>query len=481
MDRSYLAGKIHIVELTSSDHNQLEQKGISEVNLDQQLQIFSKGIEPTSLTRACTIDDGIVRLTEAQIEANSATYISESADLKVLKFVPASGAASRMFKHLHQYDSSNPDALSREFIDRFDEMPFAKSIHSLQAQPSKEEKISLTIGDRGLRYASAPKGMVLFHGYGEMARTAFEEHLVEGALYAGNEKVNIHFTVAEGKENEIGDFLRLQSTGLGRSYDLSFSTQKAFTDTVAVTMDNQPYRDDYGQLLFRPGGHGALIHNLNENPADLIFIKNIDNVVHETRIEETILWKQVLGGTLIKIRSLIHAFLAQHETGEVPEDQLQKIKGILGLRGVDQSEMAKLLRAPIRVCGMVKNEGEPGGGPFWVEGNSFPQVVESAQISSSEDQQAVVSQATHFNPTDLVCSTLDHRGEPYNLLDFVDPTACFISEKSISGTAVKALELPGLWNGAMANWVSIFVEVPVSTFNPVKTVNDLLRPMHQPK
>ena len=480
MYRSYLAGKIHTLEHNTTDSDQLKEKGISEENLNRQLSIFIDGFRPAALTRACTIDDGILRLSEAEITDYSAKFVSGSQNLKVLKFVPASGAASRMFKHLHQCDTSNPDILTQEFLDRFYEMPFAKDIQAMQANPSDDQMVELTLEQSGLGYATAPKGMVLFHRYDGQAKTAFEEHLSEGAQYMGD-KVCIHFTVPEGKEAEIGDFLRLRSANKDQAYDLSFSTQRSYTDTVAVTMDNQPYRDDFGKLLFRPGGHGALIHNLNKNPADLIFIKNIDNVVHESRIEETVLWKQVLGGTLIKYRKLIHDFLRAVESDKVSSDQANSLRNELGLGEMSQAEMAQLLKAPIRVCGMVKNEGEPGGGPFWVQGNPFPQVVESAQVSNAIDQQVIVAQASHFNPTDLVCCTLDHNGIAYDLMEFIDHSACFISEKSIAGTAVKALELPGLWNGAMANWISIFIEVPVSTFNPVKTVNDLLRPMHQPK
>ena len=468
------------MEYITTDREQLKEKGISEEVFNQQLLIFIDGFMPTNLTRACAIDDGILRLSEAEIIDYSAKFVSSSQGLKVLKFVPASGAASRMFKHLHQCDTSNPDILTKEFVDRFHEMPFAKDIQAMQSNPSADQIVELTLGQSGLGYASAPKGMVLFHRYDGQAKTAFEEHLSEAARYMGT-KVCIHFTVPEDKEAEIADFLRLRPANKNQSYDLSFSTQHSSTDMVAVTMDNQPYRDDFGKLLFRPGGHGALINNLNENPADLIFIKNIDNVVHESRIEETVLWKKVLGGALIKYRKLIHDFLLSVESAKVSPEQTNSLRDELGLGAMSQAEMAQLLKAPIRVCGMVKNEGEPGGGPFWVKGNPFPQVVELAQVSNAVDQQAILAQASYFNPVDLVCCTLDHHGVAYDLLEFVDHSACLISKKSIAGTEVKALELPGLWNGAMANWVSIFIEVPGSTFNPVKTINDLLRPMHQSK
>ena len=477
---SYLAGKIHTLDHITTDREQLKEKGISEEVFNQQLLIFIDGFRPADLTRACAIDDGILRLSEAEIIDYSARFVSSSQGLKMLKFVPASGAASRMFKHLHQSDMSNSDILIKEFVNRFHEMPFAKEIQAIQTNPSADQIMELTLGQSGLGYATAPKGMVLFHCYDDQARTAFEEHLIEAAKYMGN-KVCIHFTVPEDKEAEIADFLRLRPANKDQSYDLSFSTQRSSTDTVAVSMENQPYRDDFGKLLFRPGGHGALINNLNENPADLIFIKNIDNVVHESRIEESVLWKKVLGGALIKYRKLIHDFLLAVESVKVSQEQVNSLRKELGLGEMSQAEMAQLLKAPIRVCGMVKNEGEPGGGPFWVKGNPFPQVVESAQVSNAVDQQAILAQASHFNPTDLVCCTLDHHGVAYDLLEFIDHSTCFISKKSIAGTEVKALELPGLWNGAMANWISIFIEVPGSTFNPVKTVNDLLRPMHQPK
>jgi hypothetical protein len=470
------------VKLTSSDLEQINQKGISEPDLNDQLRIFSSGVKPAELTRACKIGDGILRLSAAEVEGYSGSFNKKSQDLNVLKFVPASGAASRMFKHLHQFDAQNPDSLCQEFIDRFSSLPFANEVEEMSSSKSAQERIDLTMTQDGLGYAHVPKGMVQFHSYAQGAKTAFEEHLTEGVQFASGNEVNIHFTVPEGQEANIQQFLlKKASENHVEQFNLSFSTQKSFTDTVAVTLDDQPFRLDDSSLLFRPGGHGALIHNLNENPADLIFIKNIDNVVHESRIEETTLWKKVLGGKLIEVRSKVHGFLRACSDGSASLEQEAELRSLLGLEDLERDALISALHAPIRVCGMVKNEGEPGGGPFWLNENRFPQVVESAQISDDENQQSIVTTATHFNPTDLVCCTIDHRGEAYDLLDFVDRDAGFISEKSVEGTAVKALELPGLWNGSMARWISVFIEVPVSTFNPVKTVNDLLRPMHQPQ
>ena len=468
------------MELNPADLEQINQKGISESDLYDQLRIFSAGVKPAELKRACQIGDGILRLSSSEVEAYSKGYNEKSKDLNVLKFVPASGAASRMFKHLHQFDPLDPDPLCQEFIERFNSLPFADEVDGMSLSQSPREKIDLTMNLEGLGYAYAPKGMVQFHSYSQGAKTAFEEHLTEGVRFASGSQVNIHFTVPEGQEDNIRQFLlNKASENHSEHFNLSFSTQKSFTDTVAVTLDDQPFRMNDGSLLFRPGGHGALIHNLNENPADLIFIKNIDNVVHESRIEETALWKMVLGGILIEVRAKVHGFLRACYDGTATQEQEAELRSLLGLETLEREALISTLHAPIRVCGMVKNEGEPGGGPFWLNGNSFPQVVESAQISDEAGQQSIVASATHFNPTDLVCCTIDHAGKAYDLLDYVDRDACFISEKSVDGSAVKALELPGRWNGSMARWISVFIEVPVSTFNPVKILNDLLRPMHQ--
>lgn len=459
--------------------------GISVEDLQQQLEIFQSGFKPTILRQACVPGNGITTLSDDEVRQFIHTFETRAKDLSVLKFVPASGAASRMFKHLHQYDPTSPDELCLEFLHRFDDLPFAEAVRQLATDSSSEDLIRLTLDPQGLGYATVPKGMVLFHKYASDARTAFEEHLSEGIMYASSAKgVNIHFTVPDGQVEQISEFLgqKAREDHPGVDFNLSYSVQKPFTDTIAATMDNQPFRDEAGRLVFRPGGHGALIHNLDAQPSHITFIKNIDNVVHESRVGESLKWKKVLGGMLIEVQTAIHSFLKENNRGVGDPDALNNIRQMLGV-GNDMSdqELTSSLNAPIRVCAMVKNEGEPGGGPFWVEGAKYPQVVESAQISASSDQQAVVAGASHFNPTDLVCCTLNYQGKPFNLLDFVDPDTCFISQKSIAGTTVQALELPGLWNGAMARWVSVFVEIPVSTFNPVKTVNDLLRPVHQPQ
>lgn len=443
---------------TPSDLAQLQARGISEEKALKQLQSFATGFPELDIVSAASIGNGVLNPTEEEIDA----YVKAWQDYlnkghTVLKFVPASGAASRMFKDLFEYLETGERT---KFIDKFlsekEHFAFASQLAGLDEQAAVSHLL------KDMNYGNLPKGLLLFHSYEDGARTPALEHLVEGAMYAASKgEVNIHFTVSHEHlplfQAHLAEYQAAYEEKLGVKFHISYSEQKPSTDTLAANPDGTPFRTADGKLLFRPGGHGALIENLNEQEADVIFIKNIDNVVPDRLKGDTVRYKQLLAGVLVTEQKKIF-------------EQLQDPT-------LTADQKAKLQR-PLRVCGVVKNTGEPGGGPFLVreeDGTISCQILESSQISDP----ALMQQATHFNPVDLVCATRDAEGKPYYLPDFVDEKTGFISHKSKDGKELLALELPGLWNGAMSRWNTIFVEVPVSTFNPVKTVNDLLRAEHQ--
>lgn len=443
---------------TPSDLAQLQAHGISEEKALKQLQSFATGFPELDIVSAASIGNGVLNPTEEEIDA----YVKAWQDYlnkghTVLKFVPASGAASRMFKDLFEYLETGERT---KFIDKFlsekEHFAFASQLADLDEQAAVSHLL------KDMNYGNLPKGLLLFHSYEDGARTPALEHLVEGAMYAASKgEVNIHFTVSHEHlplfQAHLAEYQAAYEEKLGVKFHISYSEQKPSTDTLAANPDGTPFRTADGKLLFRPGGHGALIENLNEQEADVIFIKNIDNVVPDRLKGDTVRYKQLLAGVLVTEQKKIF-------------EQLQDPT-------LTADQKAKLQR-PLRVCGVVKNTGEPGGGPFLVreeDGTISCQILESSQISDP----ALMQQATHFNPVDLVCATRDAEGKPYYLPDFVDEKTGFISHKSKDGKELLALELPGLWNGAMSRWNTIFVEVPVSTFNPVKTVNDLLRAEHQ--
>lgn len=445
---------------TPQDIQQLEERGISLEKAEKQMECFRTGFPELDIVAAASTkkNGGILKPTRAQQDEYIAAweqYLKEGH--KVLKFVPASGAASRMFKALFEYlDNGEENAFIQKFLAEKDKFAFGPELAGLDGQAAVKHLLE------DMNYGNLPKGLLLFHSYRDGARTPALEHLVEGALYAAsNGQVHLHFTVSHDHlplfRQHIAENLKKFEDKYGVHYDVTFSEQKPSTDTLAANVDNTPFRTKEGKLLFRPGGHGALIENLNEMDADIVFIKNIDNVVPDRLKKDTVRYKQILAGVLV--------------------EEQKRVFAILNDPAVSEEEKAKL-RRPIRVCGVVKNTGEPGGGPFRVkdeDGTISNQILESVQISNP----ALMAEATHFNPVDLVCALRDENGKPYYLPDFVDPKTGFISSKSKDGKELKALELPGLWNGAMAKWNTLFVEVPVSTFNPVKTVNDLLREQHQ--
>ena len=469
---------------------QIEARGLSVSEVEKQIENFRNGFPSLPVVRAASGGDGILQFNEDEIKAAEELYNARVKELRTLKFVPASGAATRMFKELFEYvnDDKRTAGIDKLITNLEKFAFFAELAKFLKPQIDDKDVVRNIIID-GLGYGSKPKGLVTFHAYKEGARKPVEEHLVEAALYASDgERANIHFTVSP--EHKAG-FLALlderqshYEKKFGIKYEVSFSEQSPATDTIAVNPDNTPFRTEEGKLLFRPAGHGALIANLDKLDADIIFVKNIDNVTTDERKGDTITFKRVLAGTLLRLQERSFELLRALERGE---DKYAEAKEFLCNElccklpeDASKELIVKSLDRPIRVCGMVKNEGEPGGGPFWV-GDEFGreqlQIAESSQIA--KEDMHLMKEATHFNPVDLVCGVMRYDGTKYDLTQYTDPKTGFISSKSAGGRELRAQELPGLWNGAMANWNTIFVEVPISTFSPVKVVQDLLRPEHQ--
>ncbi len=481
--------------------------------MDRFIENFKKGFPFLKLVAAATPRKGIQVMDESQQKEAVDVYDAFSGE--VLKFVPASGAASRMFKDLFEGrdvllggKELDPASKAKKFVDNIGRFAFYApeefdGLSDFQILDHVIGQGCSASGATGLDYGNRPKGQVLFHRYEDEVRTAFEEHLVEGALYArsASGKVRIHFTVSPahqaGFEKILSETVAKYEERFGCKYDISFSIQDPSTDIIAVNEDNTPFLKADGKPLYRPGGHGALLRNLDAVHADLIFLKNIDNVVHQRLLEDTVKWKKVLAGKLLEVRSVICRYLnALDELMEAKVDDpclLDEIKDFLSrefcvtLPKVPYEILPQYLHAklnrPIRVCGMVKNEGEPGGGPYIVydaDGSTSLQILEGAQLDMNDQATvAILKGSTHFNPVDVVCCTVDYLGRKFDLQRFVDPETGFISHKSYEGRPLKAQELPGLWNGSMSNWNTVFVEVPLITFNPVKTVLDLLRPEHQ--
>ncbi|MDO4461812.1 MAG: DUF4301 family protein [Bacteroidia bacterium] len=485
--------------LTDKDKALLDKKGISVDKVEYQLEQFKTGFPFANIKRAATIDDGITAVDEARAITLSEIYETSLAQdgKKVVKFIPASGAATRMFKQMFEFRNADPEKQKElekvlpyaKFLNSTDKFAFGDALDALE--PAKTaDKIRLMLDPEGLGYGQKPKGVILFHHYKGVNLTAAEEHIMEGVYYACvHNEVNLHFTVSPQHLELFKEALKPTVEFVEKHMDIrtniSFSFQKSSTDTLAATMDNEPFRDVEGNLVFRPGGHGALIENLADIDADYVFIKNIDNVAQQHLLPITSKYKKVIAGFAISRKKAIDDILSRLDKGDLSAlkdaDEFIKRELKLDIPNLDVKGAFEILDRPLRVCGMVKNEGEPGGGPFWTmgaDGNVSLQIVESAQIDPKDAD--LMKQSTHFNPVDLFCCITDRNGKRYNLRDFVDPNAGFISYKSLNGQELKAMELPGLWNGAMAKWLTFFVEVPVETFNPVKTVMDLLRPQHQP-
>lgn len=503
--------------ISKADQLFLSKKGISAEQVAEQLKKFKTGFPFLKIEDAATIGKGILNPDEKEIESYLAVWDSYcAAGNAILKFVPASGAASRMFKDLFSFLSAEYDAPTTDFEKNFfaniEKFAFfadlnatcvknnSCSVQELIKNGNYKAVVFNLLDFTGMNYGSLPKGLLKFHTYNDDARTSAEEHFVEGALYAAtNGVVKLHFTVSPNHkalfEELVAERKAYYENLFGVKYDITFSEQKQCTDTIAVDADNAPFREN-GSLVFRPGGHGALIENLNDIEADVIFIKNIDNVVPDRLKPETVKYKKLLAGILVDRQKKVYEYLRVLDAGNYTAEQLGEMKAFLQndlqcvnteLDAMDNDALAAYLHnkfnRPMRVCGMVKNVGEPGGGPFLAynqDGTVSLQILESSQIDmNNEAAKSMFENGTHFNPVDLVCAVKNYKGKKFNLPRYVDAQTGFISHKSKNGRELKAMELPGLWNGAMSDWNTIFVEVPLVTFNPVKTVNDLLREVHQ--
>jgi hypothetical protein len=515
---------------TKADRQQMKSLGISAAKVLQQIETLKRSDFFVRLKRPCTIGDGVRKIDDSALAAYADVHGQAAREGRFMKFVPASGAATRMFQSLLQIFYL-PQYLEKEelqkrldqgvsiacdfkrFIDQLHNFPFVGHLeqtlacdghllHEVVRDGRYSMLLEYLLTDRGLGYGNLPKAMLVFHSYPEEHRTAFEEQIAESAAYlCGDDgRLRLHFTIAEehekGFEALCEDVCRRCADQSGALLDISFSFQKSSTNTIAVDASGNPFRDRHGRLHFRPAGHGALIENLNDLNADMVYIKNIDNVVPDRLKEPVCLWKKVLGGCLVSIQERVHSLLNRMKhpdsvevIGEAvafaAEQLLMDFPAEFEMWPVEKKRafLLDILDRPVRVCGVVPNAGEPGGAPFWVEdekGCLSVQIVEKAQVNlDSSEQNLIWNSSTHFNPVDIVCGVRDFEGKPYDLTRFVDPKAVIITRKSIDGTNIRALELPGLWNGGMANWLTVFVEVPAITFSPVKSLFDLLRPEHQ--
>lgn len=515
------------MNFSEKDIAQILQKGLTVEKVKSQIAIFKKGVPFVNLESAAIIGKGIFSYNKEDIQNYVTLFDNKRDAISFMKFVPASGAATRMFKPLFTFlKEYNPEQESiNSYINRqkanelsmflvgLEKLPFFEEVvykihkvipdfNKLSYDEKRVEFIKTMLNEDRLNLSFSPKGLLPFHRYKEHVSTAFEEHLFEAAQYgSSNNQANLHFTISERHNHKFDEEFKYIEEDVEEktktTFNIYFSYQKNSTDTIAVTNKNEPFRSEDGSLVFRPSGHGALLENLNEIEADIVFIKNIDNVVVNKYKEEMAYFKKMLGGILLEVQQQAFLYLKLLENENILEKDIiviaqfltNKMNVSIDIEFEKQSTKNQIeylrgkLNRPIRVCGMVKNEGEPGGGPFWIKeenGMKSLQIVESAQIDKKNKQQKeILKKATHFNPVDLVCGIKNYKGEPYDLTKFINPETAFITMKTKTGKDLKALELPGLWNGSMAFWNTIFVEVPLLTFNPVKTVNDLLKTAHQ--
>ena len=503
--------------ISKADQALLSKKGISAEQVAEQLKTFKTGFPFLKIEAAATIGKGVLAPSQQEIDGYLKVWDNYCAEGNaILKFVPASGAASRMFKDLFAFLSAEYDVPTTDFEKNFfaniEKFAFygdldetcrknkGLSVKELVESGQYKDVVFNLLDFTGMNYGSLPKGLLKFHTYECCPRTSAEEHFVEGALYAATDGVvKLHFTVSPNHkalfEELVAERKSYYEEKFGVKYDITFSEQKQCTDTIAVDAENAPFREN-GAIVFRPGGHGALIENLNDIDADVIFIKNIDNVVPDRLKADTVTYKKLLAGILVSAQKKAFEYVRLIDSGNYTHDQVEEMIRFLqndlqcrcsDIKDMEDCDLVLYLRKkfnrPMRVCGMVKNVGEPGGGPFRAynqDGTVSLQILESSQIDmNNADAKAMFENGTHFNPVDLVCAVKNYNGEKFNLPEFVDKNTGFISHKSKNGRELKAMELPGLWNGAMSDWNTMFVEVPLVTFNPVKTVNDLLREVHQ--
>ncbi len=504
-----------MVMLTEKDLKQLSERNIAENQVIQQVAQLKRSTKYVELIRPASIGDGILRMDDERVGMMTAVFEADKEFYQFTKFVPASGAASRMFKDLFAFIESGEETPFTDIffahiqsfaffcdLNEATKKLYGSDLAAMLQQGRKVDLVKALLEPEGLAYGKLPKALLKFHHYADFDRLALEEHLFEAAQYAtDNENVaKLHFTVSPEHETMFKKTVNALKNSYEENYnvryDIGFSCQKPSTDTVAIDANGELFRETDGKILFRPGGHGALIENLNDLGEEIVFVKNIDNIVPENKAKTTVIYKKVLAGLLLHLQQHAFEYLELLDEGFVTDEELQEITNFAKEELMieipdfvnDYNEIEKIdylynkLNRPMRVCGMVKNEGEPGGGPFWVKNDDDEvslQIIESSQIDhKNAAQEAIFQASTHFNPVDLVCGCWNYKGEAFNLKDYVDANTGFISNKSKDGRELRALELPGLWNGAMADWITVFVEVPITTFNPVKTVNDLLKPMH---
>ena len=470
---------------TEQDYEQIKNHNLTTEQVNQQITDFKNGFPFINIVSAAITGDGILQISDTKY---AEYYDSQKDKYKIEKFVPASGAATRMFKDLFEFLNTNTmNQTVQTVLDNLSNFAFYNDLQQiLPPGATAHDIIKYIIDDSGLNYGNLPKGLLKFHNDNKSGITAVAEHLCEGAQYAeSNGIVNIHFTVSP---EHISAFTELLNTivpqyesATGIKYKINLSTQKPETDTIAVTPNNTPFRNSDGTLLFRPAGHGALIKNLNDLNADIIFIKNIDNVCTNDTRSDTILYKKMLAGIAIQTQKQIFKYIHEIDSGTANITEIQQyISNNLGIRNFDTSQIRNILNRPLRVCGMIKNTGAPGGGPFWTQntdGTISLQIVEPGQIAP--ESISVLHQGQYFNPVDLVCMTHDYTGKKFDLSQYIDKSTGFISTKSKNGHDLRAMERPGLWNGAMSKWNTIFVEVPNTTFTPAKVVTDLLKDGHK--
>ncbi len=496
---------------TNQDYIAIEQHGISQETLQRQIAVIAH-TKQVELLRPVLKNDGLLVLSEEEVAQKEKNYAQQMGSRQIVKFVPASGAASRMFKSLFNFlnndDFSAPvkevacNLSSFAFFEPLAEVLNTNNLDICQLLENKDYKtiFSFLLENKGLNYASLPKALLTFHRYEELTRTAFDEHLIEAAAYAcGNDKTaHLHFTVSPEHyalfQEHVAKILKTYESLLQVKFDISFSFQDKSTDTIAFDYENQPFRTDDGQLVFRPGGHGSLIKNLNNLQADIAFIKNIDNVTLDEFKADTIKYKKVLASLLVDFQEKTFDILRQlqqnnngqilKEAEELLQQMFVRLENSYQTLSLEEKRqyLFRLLDRPIRICGVVKQTGEPGGGPFWVrneKGVESMQIVESSEMNlKNPRQQAIFEQSKFFNPVDIVCSLKHFDGSPFDFEQYIDYDRFFVSSKSLNGKNLKAIENPGLWNGAMSDWLTMFVAVPLSTFAPVKTVNDLLHHEH---
>jgi hypothetical protein len=505
---------------TETDLEQISKEGLHPDVIKEQLDIFIHGIPFAKVVTAASIGNGIELIGKVDQQKLADLFEEKKGNLDLVKFVPASGAATRMFGFLHRfleefepdnmklndYIKSQSDATLSTFLESIKEFAFVDQVRKKIREHYPDNRLGtkgmrasifvrMMLTEMGLNFINMPKGLIPFHKYSKYSTTAFEEQLYESSYYASaKDEAFLHFTFSESHvdffKNEFEDVKRRVTKKTKTKFSISYSFQKKETKTIAVSEKNQPARNAAGELIFRPSGHGALLENINDIDADVIFIKNIDNVVIEELAENSSFYKKMLAGKLLWIQNKVFGYLRILAENKCDSEWIKEVKSFLwnelNIKDIpdDFERIQDILNRPIRVCGMVKNIGAAGGGPFWVDdvmGKTTLQIVELAQINLKDEHQKIItSQATHFNPVDLVCGVRDYKGKKFDLLKFTDPTTGFITRKSENGVPIKALELPGLWNGAMAEWNTVLVEVPLSTFNPVKTVNDLLHGVHCP-